>query len=113
MVARRRTIDEPHTTPPEDRPVSRLSPTLRRHDPYWDMDGAGVQRKRTKRRVVRAAIWVAVVVALAFLATRLPSLDPNYLIQGEGRPVMAAAMLGLLGSAAILALARVRRLSRD
>jgi molybdopterin/thiamine biosynthesis adenylyltransferase len=93
--------------------VSRLSPTLRRHDPYWDMDGAGVQRRRTKRRVIRMAAWVVVVLALAFLATRLPSLDATYLLQGEGRPVMAAAMLGLLGSAAILALARVRNLSRD
>ena len=93
--------------------MSRLSPTLRRPDPSWDLDGAGVQRLRTKRRVVRSAIWLVVIVALAFLATRLPTVDPTYLIQGEGRPVMAAAMLGLLGSAAILALARIRHLGRD
>jgi hypothetical protein len=91
--------------------MSRLSVAPRHHDPYWDMDGAGVHRSRTKRRVVRMAVWFIVVVALAFLATRLPSLDANYLIRGEGRPVMAAALFGLLGSAAILALARVRRAS--
>ena len=93
--------------------MTRLSPTSSRHDPYWDMDGTGVQRLRTKRRAVRMVIWLVIVAALAFLATRMPTLDPNFVITGEGRPVMAAALLGLLGSAAILALVRIRHTSRD
>jgi hypothetical protein len=93
--------------------VYRLSLAPRRHDPYWDMDGAGVHRSRNKRRVARFAAWLAVLLALAFISTRLPSVDPQYLLYGDGRPVMAAALLGLLGSAAILALARVRRAGQD
>ena len=84
------------------------------HRPSRSVLGHGWSRRaplRTKRRVVRMAVWFAVVLALAFLATRLPTLDANYLIRGEGRPVMAAALFGLLGSAAILALARVRHAS--
>jgi hypothetical protein len=93
--------------------VSRLSLAPRRHDPYWDTDGAGAQRLRAKRRVVRIAVWFVVLLVLAFVVSRLPSVDPSYLVHGEGRPVMAAAMLGLLGSAAILALARIRGTRRD
>jgi hypothetical protein len=96
---------------PEDRPVSRPSIVQRRHDPYWDLDGAGAQRLRTRQRVVRAAAWLVILLALAFVATRLPSIDPEFLLRGEGRPVMAAALFGLLGSATILALARVRHTS--
>jgi hypothetical protein len=93
--------------------VSRLSLAPRRHDPYWDLDGANVHRLRTKRRVVRTTAWLVVVLALAFLATRLPSVDPEFLLRGEGRPVMAGAMLGLLGSAAILILARLHHADGD
>ncbi|HXU84600.1 MAG TPA: hypothetical protein VN773_02235 [Verrucomicrobiae bacterium] len=93
--------------------MTRLSIASRRHDPYWDMDGAGVQRLRTKRRVIRWAVWFLVLAALVFVATHVPSFDADFVIRGEGRPVMAAALLGLLGSAAILALARVRQVSRD
>ena len=93
--------------------MTRQSTAPRHHDPYWDMDGAGVQRRRTKRRIIRTLIWFIVVLALAFLATRLPTLDPNYVIQGEGRSVLAAALLGILGSAAGLALVRIRHTSRD
>ena len=88
--------------------MSRLSLAPNRHDPYWDVDGAGAQRLRTKQRLVRAAAWLVILVVLGFMATRLPSIDPEFLLRGEGRPVMAAALFGLLGSAAILALARVR-----
>lgn len=93
--------------------MSRLSLAPRRHDPYWDMDGAGVHRSRTKRRLLRAAIWLAVIVALAFIATRLPSIDPDYLIRGDGRPVLAGAMLAILAAATLLALSRIRHVSRD
>jgi hypothetical protein len=59
------------------------------------------------------AIWLAVIVALAFVATRLPSIDPEYLIRGSGRPILAGALLTILGSATLLALARMRHTRRD
>ncbi len=89
--------------------MSRLPAAPRRHDPYWDMDGAGARRVRTQRRVVRLGIWFLVVVALAVVASQLPAVDPEYLLHGDGRPVMAGALLTLLGSAALLALARMHR----
>jgi hypothetical protein len=108
-----RTIDELPNQTPEDRPVSRLSLAPNRHDPYWDLDGANAQRHRTKQRVIRAAAWFVILVALGFTATLLPSIDPEFLLRGEGRPVMAAALFGLLGAAAILALARIRNTSQN
>lgn len=93
--------------------MSRLSLAHGRHDPYWDTDGAGAQRLRVKRRVVRVAVWLVILLALAVLATRIPSVDPEFLLRGEGRPVMAAALLGLLGAATILALARIRNTGKD
>jgi cobalamin synthase len=92
--------------------VSRLSLAAHRHDPYWDTDGAAARRVRSKRRIVRMAIWVAVVAALAVIATRLPAVDPEYLMDGGGRPILAGALLTLLAAAAVLALARVRHVSR-
>jgi hypothetical protein len=93
--------------------MSRLSPTLRRHDPYWDMDGAGARQERTRQRLVRLTAWVAVVAVLAIVVTRLPTIDPAFLLRGEGRPLLAGALMTILGSAALLALARVRHLSRS
>jgi hypothetical protein len=77
------------------------------------MDGRGARRVRNKRRFAQAAVWFLVVLALAFVSTRLPSVDPEYLIAGDGRPILAGALLTLLGAAALLALSRVRRVSRD
>ena len=93
--------------------MSRLSVAPRRHDPYWDMDGAGARRVRTKQRAVRLAVWVVLLAVFAYVSTRLPSIDPDYLIHGAGRPILAGALLTLLGAAALLALARVRRVSRS
>jgi Zn-dependent M28 family amino/carboxypeptidase len=76
------------------------------------MDGAGARRSRTKRRVLRFAIWVVALAVLAVALTRLPAIDPEYLIRGEGRPLFAGALLTLIGSAALLALARVRYVNR-
>jgi hypothetical protein len=84
----------------------------RRHDPYWDLDGEGARRVRARQRVVRYAMWFLLLVALAIVLTRLPSIDPTFLLTGEGRPVLAGALMALLGSAALLALARVRHVSR-
>ncbi|HET7702168.1 MAG TPA: hypothetical protein VFK35_02125 [Candidatus Limnocylindrales bacterium] len=88
--------------------MPRLSTPLRRHDPFWDLDGESARRARTQRRVVRQAIWLLVVIAVAFAATRLPSVDPEFLIRGDGRPLLAGALLTLLGASALLALARIR-----
>ncbi len=91
-------------------PLPSLAP---RHDPYWDMDGAGARRQRAKRRIVRFVTWILALAVVAVASLHLPSIDPEYLVHGEGRPVMAAALLGLLGSAAILALARIRHSAHD
>jgi hypothetical protein len=88
--------------------VSRLSLALNRHDPYWDMDGAGARRQRLQRRAVRLAIWALILTALAVAATRLPAIDPEFLIHGEGRPILAGSLLTILAAAAHHAHARIR-----
>ena len=92
--------------------MHRLSLAPRRHDPYWDMDGRGARRVRTKRRFAQAVVWSLVVLALAYMSTRLPTIDPEYLVTGGGRPILAGALLTLLGAAALLALSRVRHANR-
>ena len=92
--------------------MSRLSLAPRRHDPYWDTDGVGARHARTRHRLIRMAIWLAIVAILALVATRLPAVDPDYLIRGAGRPILAGALLTVLGAAALLALARIRHVSR-
>jgi hypothetical protein len=77
------------------------------------MDGAGARRLRAQRRITRYAIWVAIVGVLAIAISQLPSMDPAYLLQGAGRPILAGALLTMLGAAALLALARVRRTSTN
>jgi hypothetical protein len=77
------------------------------------MDGSGARRSRTQARAQRYAIWLAVLVALAVALTRLPAIDPEFLVHGEGRPILAGALLTILGAAALLALARVRHVSRS
>jgi len=91
--------------------VTRLSLAPRSHDPYWDMDGKGARRQRTKQRLVRYVTWVLILVIFALAAANLPRIDPEYLVRGDGRPLMAGALLTLLGAAALLALARIRRSS--
>jgi hypothetical protein len=93
--------------------VPRLSLAPGRHDPFWDLDGAGVRRQRTQRRLTRYVVWVGVLAILAVVLTRLPAIDPEFLIEGGGRPILAGALLTMLGSAALLALARVRHVSRS
>jgi hypothetical protein len=89
-----------------------LSIAPRHHDPYWDMDGAGAQRMRANRRVVRYGAWLGALLVLAVVLTQLPAIDPEYLIHGGGRPILAASVMTLLGAAVLLALARVRYVSR-
>ena len=93
--------------------MTRLSPTARRHDPYWDMDGVGARHERTRQRLVRLATWVVILAILAIAASRLPAIDPEFLIRGEGRPIFAGALMTILGAAALLALARIRHVSKS
>jgi len=79
------------------------------HDPFWDMDGKGARRSRLRRRFVRSAVLVIAVLAVGVLITRLPTVDPQYLISGDGRPIMAGALLALLGSSILIALAWMRK----
>jgi hypothetical protein len=90
----------------------RTMPLIRR-DPYWDMDGAGARRARLRKALVRYAAWLLILAVFTLVALNLPTIDPEYLIRGDGRPILAAALLALLGSAALLALARVRHASRS
>jgi hypothetical protein len=90
--------------------VTRLS-LAPRHDPYWDMDGKGARRHRTKQRLVRYVIWILILAVFAVAAANLPAIDPEYLLRGDGRPLMAGALLTLLGAATLLALARIQRSS--
>jgi hypothetical protein len=92
--------------------VSPLSAVGRRHDPYWDVDGAGARRLRTKQRAVRWVVWIVALAILAVALSRLPAIDPDFLLNGEGRPILGAALLTLVGAAGLLALARVRYLSK-
>jgi hypothetical protein len=102
------------TTPSgsEVRIVTRLS-LVHRHDPYWDVDGVGARRQRVRQRIVRFAIWVLILAVVAVASLNLPAIDPDFVVHGGGRVYMAGGLLGLLGAAALLALARVRRSSHD
>jgi hypothetical protein len=52
------------------------------------------------------------IVLVAFLATRLPAIDPSVLASPEGKPLLAGALLSLLGVSVLLGLARMRYVSR-
>jgi hypothetical protein len=90
-------------------PLLSAAPT---HDPFWGLDGTNAQHTRLRRKVTRSVtlVFVAILAALlvALFATRLPTVDPGYLLTGEGRPILAAAILTILGSTMLLGLARLR-----
>ena len=90
----------------------RSLPLIRR-DPYWDMDGVGARRARIRKALVRYSAWLLILAVFVLVALNLPAIDPEYLIRGDGRPILAGALLALLGSAALLALARVRHTSQS
>lgn len=93
--------------------MPRLSRSLRGHDPFWDLDGEGARRVRTQRRFVRIGTWLIVALIAALIATRLPAVDTEFLIRGEGRPLLAGALMSLLGAFVLLALVRIRRPQAD
>ena len=87
--------------------MSQLSRSSR-HDPFWDMDGKGARRSRLRRRFVKAAVALIGVLVLGLVISQLRTIDPQFLISGDGRPVLAGVLLTLLGSMILLALARMR-----
>jgi hypothetical protein len=92
--------------------VPRLSLASNRHDPFWDMDGAGAQRVRKQRRFARYLTWLIAVLVLALVATKLPSVDAQFLISGPGRPILGGAILALLAASVLLALGKMRNPNR-
>jgi hypothetical protein len=78
------------------------------HDPFWDLDGKGARRSRLRRRFVRSAVALIAVLVLGLVITRVPTIDPQYLISGDGRPVLAGVVLTLLASMILIAVARMR-----
>ena len=92
--------------------MSRL-PLARHHDPYWDMDGKGARRQRMKRSLVRFVTWLLILAVVAVASLNFPSIDPEYVLHGDGRILMAGALLTLLAAAALLALVRVRRIAHE
>jgi hypothetical protein len=77
------------------------------------MDGAGARRARLRKTLVRYVAWLLILAVFAIVAVNLPAIDPEYLIRGDGRPILAGSLLALLGAATLLALARIRRTSHN
>jgi preprotein translocase subunit SecY len=90
-------------------PLLSAAPT---HDPFWGLDGKSAQHARLRRRITRfvTLMFVAILAALlvALVATRLPTVDPQFVLTGAGRPILVAAILSLLGSTMLLGLSRLR-----
>lgn len=93
--------------------MSRLPFTSSRHDPFWGMDGKGARNARTQRRLVWYAGLVVAVAIAALIATRLPSVDPQFVMVGGGRPILAGAIFALLGASVLIGAAWMRRGPRD
>jgi uncharacterized integral membrane protein len=92
--------------------VTHLSRTPKSHDPYWDLDGTGVRRTRAHRKVVKRVAVLVGILLIALAVTRLPPIDPTVLTSEAAKPLIAAALLALLGASVLLGLARMRYVSR-
>jgi len=92
--------------------MPRLTFGPRSHDPFWDLDGKGARRSRIQRRFVQWAVRLAIVLVIVVIATHLPSVDPALLTTPAGKPILAGALISILGVAALLALARIRSVTR-
>ena len=88
--------------------MPRLSLASNRHDPFWDMDGAGARRVRTQRKFARYATWLIALLVVVVVATQLPTFDAEFLISGAGRPILGGAILALLAASVLLALGKMR-----
>jgi hypothetical protein len=88
------------------------SRNLRRHDPFWDLDGKAARRSRYQRRFLRSGVVVLAAIFVAVVVARLPSFDPQLITtNGSLRPVLAVALLLLLMSCILVAAARIRTTS--
>jgi hypothetical protein len=89
--------------------MQRPSRSLRRHDPFWDLDGSAARRSRFQRRFLRVGLAILVVIFIAVVVARLPAFDPQLITNnGNLRPVLAVALLLLLTSCVLVAAARIR-----
>jgi hypothetical protein len=94
--------------------MQRPSRTLRRHDPFWGLDGSAARRSRFQRRFLRVGLAILVVMFIAVVAARLPAFDPQLITtSGNLRPVLAVALLLLLTSCVLAAAARMRTPSEN
>lgn len=78
-----------------------------RRDPFWD-DGRGARRARLRQRIIRFLSLVVAILVVVTIATRMPPVDPSFLLTDDGKPLTAGALMALLGSAILIALARMR-----
>jgi hypothetical protein len=92
--------------------MQRSPRNLRRHDPFWDLDGSAARRSRTQRRFLRVGLVILAAMFIAVVVARLPSFDPQLITtNGSLRPVLAVALLLLLMSCVLVAAARIRTTS--
>ena len=69
------------------------SRNLRRHDPFWDLDGKAARRSRYQRRFLRSGLVVLAAIFVAVVVARLPSFDPQLITtNGSLRPVLAVSV---------------------
>ncbi len=88
--------------------MPRFTPSSNSHDPFWDLDGEGARRSRSQRRFARYATWLIALLVVAVVATRLPAVDTDFLINGGGRPILVGAILALLCASVLLAVGKMR-----
>jgi hypothetical protein len=62
-----------------------------RHDPYWELEGQAVRRRRQARRAIRATVRVLGAVILAMLLVRLAQVDASAVLVGPHRPLVFVA----------------------
>jgi hypothetical protein len=62
-----------------------------RHDPYWELEGQAVRRRRKARRAIRATVRVLGAVILAMLLARLAQVDASAVLVGPHRPLVFVA----------------------
>ena len=88
--------------------MTRLPGSSRAHDPYWGMDGPTASHARLRRTIVRRAGLLLLALVVVGIATRLPAIDATAIVTGYGKPILAGAIVAVLGAAVLLALARLR-----
>jgi hypothetical protein len=89
-----------------------LALTATKHDPFWGMDGKNARRTRFRRKFVRTVVFVIAALVAVVLITRLPAIDPSFLMVENGRPLLTGVIFALLASTILLGLVRLRRSQR-